>query len=1665
MNRRKLYRRLTGLAAMLALTLVTTVGSVIALPLPGPTLTTPTTTNLGTNQVTLNLKSNATGTGYFTLLSGSGTACGTGAQVKLGQTAGGVTAPYHGSLPLIAATAGAYTLRNLTQSTAYTVCYTADDVTTLQTTPVTANVATTMAAIIIPVWSTVGGAHISSGQADYLSVTFAPDGTPYMAYEDGANGGVPVVMKYTGSAWSMVGGAALSASQAAFTSVSFAPDGTPYVAFADASIDGIAKATVMKYTGSAWSTVGNAKFSTGMSMMLSISFAPDGAPYVAYMDYSGSNKATVMKYNGSVWSMVGSGGVSTSYIYSLSLSFAPDGAPYVAYTDLANNSMVTVMKYTGSTWTQVGGALGVSAGSIFGGLASLSFAPDGAPYVAYLDVGNGNKATVMKYAGSVWSTVGSAGLSSDVVGALSLKIAPDGTPYLAYRDGTAGTDPASTGTAPVSPSGNSGKATVMICTGVPCAWSAVGSAGITSGQALYTSLAFAPDGVPYLAYSAYDPYAPDNSVTPPVPLVLVGQATMLKMVQLAATTTTISSNRNPATLGSSITFTGTVVPSAATGTVTFMDGATPLGTAVTLAGGSATYSSTALIVGSHSMTAVYGGDGSYGGSTSSALTQTVNKASQTITFNNPNAQIYGTTPTLTASASSLLTPTFTSSTPLVCTITAGGLLTFVAPGNCTINADQAGSSSYLPAPQAPQTFIVGKGTPVVTVTPGTYTYSGSAQGPGATETTKGGSTGSLTFSYLGTGATSYTASSTKPTTAGTYTATATVTTDTNYNAGSSSATAFTIAKATPVVTVTPGIYTYSGSAQGPGATETTKGNSTGSLSFSYLGTGATTYTASSTKPTTAGTYTATATVTSDTNYNSASSIVTAFTIAKATQTTAVTVTGPVSVIYGTTGTVTAGGGNGTGGYSFSATGSTGCAVSGATLSVTSVGGSCNLTATRDADDNYNASTTGASYPVTLNKAAQSTVTLTGVPATAAVGDTFTAIATGGSGTGLYSYTFNGTACTVDFATGVGAIIHVTGGCSVTAARASDLNYNVSADSVPAAITTITRAAAGVSVWPTASAITYGRTLADSSLIGGVSVPAGAFTFTTPLTTPNAGTSSQNVTFTPTNTIDYSAVSFTVSVLVNKADPIIAFNSLPVTVGGSGIVSATGGSGSFTFGAVSTADCAVSGATVTGLKAGVANCVITADQAASANYNAATLTQGFSIGQGSQIITFGPSPTLVVGGNGTVSASAGSGLVVTYATTTPDVCTLSGVNNSTATGVKGGICTITAAQPGNSNFSAAPAAAQSFTVALGNQTITFGAAPNLETDGTATVTATGGRSGNPVLFSSLTPTTCSVSGTNGSTVTGLTPGACAISANQAGVAGYYNAAGQTTQNLIVTPKNQVSVVIQTNPSGLNFTVTDSDGVNSYVAPHAFAWVPGSLHTVTAPPTQPGITGVRYLFTNWSDGGAVTHVVTAPVAGASYTAAFATQYQLTTTTDGHGAAFPPQQWYNAGEYATILATPAAGYVFSAWTLTGGTGLITNPAAATTSVVMNGPVGINGAMLLLAPANLSASIVSGNKSGIIGGIRSWPISIQNTGNAAADGVTLNSVTLSTSGACKPTVTTDSLLPLTYGSIAGPGVVTQNIQVNFAKCPSLTKFTVTVRYGAANGVNGSNVFTGVTQ
>lgn len=85
-------------------------------------------------------------------------------------------------------------------------------------------------------------------------------------------------------------------------------------------------------------------------------------------------------------------------------------------------------------------------------------------------------------------------------------------------------------------------------------------------------------------------------------------------------------------------------------------------------------------------------------------------------------------------------------------------------------------------------------------------------------------------------------------------------------------------------------------------------------------------------------------------------------------------------------------------------------------------------------------------------------------------------------------------------------------------------------------------------WPTANAITYGETLASSTLSGGSASVAGSFAFSAPGTTPGTGTAAQSVTFTPEDAADNETATGSVNVQVNPATLTVTANNASMAVG-------------------------------------------------------------------------------------------------------------------------------------------------------------------------------------------------------------------------------------------------------------------------------------------------------------------------------------------------------------------------------------------------------------------------------------------------------------------------------------------------------------------------------------
>jgi len=175
------------------------------------------------------------------------------------------------------------------------------------------------------------------------------------------------------------------------------------------------------------------------------------------------------------------------------------------------------------------------------------------------------------------------------------------------------------------------------------------------------------------------------------------------------TSTTVASAPNPSASGQSVTFTATVTSTAGVpaGTVTFKDGATTLASAIAVNGsGIATFSTTTLAVGSHTITATFTGNTGWSSSSGTAAAQLVQSPSSTVVSSAPNPSTFGQSVTFTATVTSGAgTPagavTFTEGATTLASAVAvngGGIATFstttLAVGSHTITASFTGGAGW-----------------------------------------------------------------------------------------------------------------------------------------------------------------------------------------------------------------------------------------------------------------------------------------------------------------------------------------------------------------------------------------------------------------------------------------------------------------------------------------------------------------------------------------------------------------------------------------------------------------------------------------------------------------------------------------------------------------------------------------------------------------------------------------------------------------------------------------------------------------------------------------------------------------------------------------------------------------------------------------------------------
>lgn len=573
---------------------------------------------------------------------------------------------------------------------------------------------------------------------------------------------------------------------------------------------------------------------------------------------------------------------------------------------------------------------------------------------------------------------------------------------------------------------------------------------------------------------------------------------------------TVALNVSPGTsvnAGTTVQLTATISPGAIgnyvpSGTVTFKDGTTVIGTAA-VGSGLAAMTINSLTVGSHTIVATYGGDTNFLSSNSKSIVLTVNgggAVQPVITWPTPSPIVYGTalgsaqlnassggvdgtfmyTPAagaILAAGAQTLSTTFTpTDTNAYTTATATVSLT-VQKATPTVSTWPVASSINYGQTLASSSLTGGNAS-----VPGTFAFTNQTVAPPV-----GNSTQAVTFTPTDTG---------------------------NYTVVTGSA-SVTVNPATQVITVSvaaPVSATYSdqftvaaSASSGLVVTYSSEGGCTNAGSTFTMTSG---MNACLVKFDQAG----------DGNYGPAAQIVETVTAVKATPTVTAWPTA-TSISYGQSlaaSTLSGGSASLPGTFAFANP-----------ALVPAVGTAVQSVVFKPTDTtNYN--DVAGSVSVTVNATAQTITVTIPAPASASYNSQFTVAATASSGLSVTYSSAGG-------CTNSGANFTMTSGttaCIVKFDQAGDANYSAAAQ--VAQSVAATKAIPSINSWPAAGSITYGQTLASSALAGGSASVAGTFAFVNANTVPSAGSAMQSVTFTPTDTANYGSVNGSVNVTVIKA---------------------------------------------------------------------------------------------------------------------------------------------------------------------------------------------------------------------------------------------------------------------------------------------------------------------------------------------------------------------------------------------------------------------------------------------------------------------------------------------------------------------------------------------------
>ncbi len=473
--------------------------------------------------------------------------------------------------------------------------------------------------------------------------------------------------------------------------------------------------------------------------------------------------------------------------------------------------------------------------------------------------------------------------------------------------------------------------------------------------------------------------------------------------------------------------------------------------------------------------------------------------------------------------------------------------------------------------------------------------------------------------------------------------------------------------------------------------------------------------------------------------------------------------------------------------------------------------------------NYNSLTAASAGNFVINKATP-TLLVTNSPATYN-GSAQAAIVTGSVPGSVTSVLYNGLATVPTNA--------ATYAITANFAPTDTTNYN-SLTAASAGNFVISKATPTLSV--TNSPVTYNGSAQGATVTGSVAGSVSNIKYNGSATTPtNAATYAITADFTPTDTTNYNSLTQASAgnFIINKATPTLSVTNSPVAYDGSAHSATVSGSVPGTVSNILTGGAASQ--TAAGTYAVTANFAPTD----STNYNSLTAASAgnFVISSTSQTTTFNALANKTYGdADFALSATASSGLTVTFASQTTGVCSVSG---TTAHIISVGTCTIRASQAGDSNYSAAPNVDQSFNVTAKALTVSGITANDKVYDGNTSATLNVGSAAlvGVVSGDTVNLNTGSAVGTfaSANVGTGITVQISGLTISGTSASNYSLAQPTTTatiNNPLPTTTSLNPTQIAVGSSGFTLTV---NGTN-FVASSTIYWNGGSRVTAYASSTQ-------------------------------------------------------------------------------------------------------------------------------------------------------------------------------------------------------------------------------------